>query len=269
MSEMNITEFFENTPEIQPLVELIQSVMEIPDEEITDNYFEIIRHTLNSTVLSPKLKQISINNVINNFAQQNLTVSEAKDLSEEIKIQTLAYVNSLHPTEKKNVLLNNVLNILFDIFDQAVTQYEGYDIILPIHLDTGAKVPTYAHNTDAAADLYANEDIVIKAHSLGNMVHTGVKIGLPEGWRATILPRSSTGLKTPLRLSNSQGLIDSSYRGEIMLLFDNISDSDFTIKAGDRLAQLEVKPVYRFKAKIIDTLDETERGEGGFGSTGK
>ena len=268
MSEMNITEFFENTPEIQPLVELIQSVMEIPDEEITENAFKLVQHNLDIS-LSPKLKQISIDNILRSFAESNLTIEQANELGEQVKAQTLEYIKSLNPSEKKNALLNEVLNVLFELFEQATNQYEGYSIILPIHLDEGAQVPTYAHDTDAAADLYANEDIVIKAHSLGNMIHTGVKIGLPAGWRATILPRSSTGLKTPLRLSNSQGLIDSSYRGEIMLLFDNISDSDFTIKAGDRLAQLEVKPVYRFKTKIVDTLDETERGEGGFGSTGK
>jgi dUTP pyrophosphatase len=76
------------------------------------------------------------------------------------------------------------------------------------------------------------------------------------------------GTKTPLRLSNSVGLIDSGYRGEIMALYDNISDSPYTINAGDRIAQLLVMPNYRFQAKVVDVLTESDRGEGGFGSSG-
>ena len=268
MSEMDVVSIFEGSDEIRPLVELIHNVIEIPEEEITDNSAAIVFNTIEDS-LTPKLKQMSVDNVVKNFTEENLTLAQAAELVEEVKKQTLAYIETFNPSEKKKDILSKVLDIFFDIFDRAIIQYEGYDIVLPILLEEGAKVPTYAHDTDAAADLFANEDIIIKAHSLGNMVHTGVKIGLPEGWRATILPRSSTGLKTPLRLSNSQGLIDSDYRGEVMLLFDNISDSDFTIKRGDKLAQLEVKPIYRFKAKIVESLDETERGEGGFGSTGK
>lgn len=268
MSEMDVVSIFEGSDEIRPLVELIHNVIEIPEEEITDNSATIVFNTIEDS-LTPKLKQMSVDNVVKNFTEENLTLAQAAELVEEVKKQTLAYIETFNPSEKKMDILNKVLDIFFDIFDRAVVQYEGYDIVLPILLEEGAKVPTYAHDADAAADLFANEDIVIKAHSLGNMVHTGVKIGLPEGWRATILPRSSTGLKTPLRLSNSQGLIDSGYRGEVMLLFDNISDSDFTIKRGDKLAQLEVKPIYRFKAKIVESLDETERGQNGFGSTGR
>lgn len=268
MSEMDVVSIFEGSDEIRPLVELIHNVIEIPEEEITDNSATIVFNTIESS-LTPKLKQMSVDNVVKNFTEENLTLAQAAELVEEVKKQTLAYIETFNPSEKKMDILSKVLDIFFDIFDRAIIQYEGYDIVLPILLEEGAKIPAYAHDTDAAADLFANEDIIIKAHSLGNMVHTGVKIGLPEGWRATILPRSSTGLKTPLRLSNSQGLIDSDYRGEVMLLFDNISDSDFTIKRGDKLAQLEVKPIYRFKAKIVESLDETERGQNGFGSTGK
>ena len=76
-------------------------------------------------------------------------------------------------------------------------------------------------------------------------------------------------MKTGLRLSNSIGIIDADYRGEIGVIYDNISDSDYTIKAGDRIAQMWVERVERFKPVIVDTLPTTERGDGGFGSTGK
>ena len=140
---------------------------------------------------------------------------------------------------------------------------------MPLTLEKGATAPSYAHETDTGADLSALETVVVPAHSIGNKIHTGVRIALPENWTAYIVPRSSIGAKTPLRLSNSIGVIDSDYRGELGILYDNISDSDYTINAGDRIAQLIVMPAYHFKAQVVDILPETERSEGGFGSTGK
>ena len=129
-------------------------------------------------------------------------------------------------------------------------------------------MPTYAHESDAAADLYAKEKQIIPAHSISNMINTGVKIALPEGWMAMIFPRSSIGAKTGLRLSNSCGIIDSTYRGNLGILYDNISDSDYTIEEGDRIAQLLIMPSYHFRAELVDKVPDTVRGEGGFGSTG-
>ena len=111
--------------------------------------------------------------------------------------------------------------------------------------------------TDAAADLYAADTVTLAPHSTSNMIRTGVHIALPEGWMAMIFPRSSIGAKTGLRLSNSCGIIDSEYRGPLGVLYDNISDSEYTINAGDRIAQLLVMPNYHFRAKVVDTLDET------------
>ena len=83
-----------------------------------------------------------------------------------------------------------------------------------------------------------------------------------------IFPRSSTGAKTTLRLSNSVGIIDSGYRGELGVLFDNTSVGTVEIKKGDRIAQLLIMPSYRFMPKVVDILEDSDRGEGGFGSTG-
>ena len=115
----------------------------------------------------------------------------------------------------------------------------------------------------------ALEDTIIPAHSLSNLVHTGLRIALPENWVFMLDPRSSIGFKSGLRLSNSIGIIDEDYRGEIGVLYDNISDSDYEIKAGDRIAQCWVQPVHRFRPVEVDILPATTRGEGGFGSTGK
>jgi len=254
--------------QMSPFNDLVEQIMSLPDSSITEQTIDMMIGMVNGA-LTPSIREDAMSNIIKDFEERRLTRAEARFEIDEFKETFAQLVKELAPSENKKILLEKTYEIFFDIFERAFERYHKEGIVLPIQLEEGAKVPTYAHEDDAAADIYANETVVVKAHSLGNFIHTGVKIGLPEGWRATILPRSSTGAKTPLRLSNSQGLIDTSYRGEIMLLFDNISDSDYVVNKGDRLAQLEVKPVYRFKPQIVESLDTTDRGEGGFGSSGK
>lgn len=265
MSE--IIDLFENDPNVQPFINVIEQIMEMPDDSLTDDIAASIAGAFHGAY-TPSLKEQSIQQFVAQLELEGTTLQQAQERVEIVKQAIEDYIDSLNPSERKRQLIKEVFQIFYTIFDEGLERFHKYNIKLPIQLEEGAQAPSYAHEDDAAADLYANETITIKAHSLGNFVHTGVKIGLPVGWSATILPRSSTGTKTPLRLSNSQGLIDAGYRGEIMLLFDNISDSDYTINRGDRLAQLQVKPVYKFKATIVESLDETERGEGGFGSSG-
>jgi dUTP pyrophosphatase len=218
---------------------------------------------------SPELVQQSINQIIKNLEDQGLNKAEAqasiKAVSDTIKEMIYGEVSY---TGNTKILVDTVMNRMFSIFDAAVEKYHSYSIELPIKLEEGAQVPTYAHDTDAAADLYALEDTNLNAHTYGNKIRTGVSIQLPEGWLALILPRSSMGTKTPFRLSNSVGLIDSGYRGELGVLYDNTSDIDSFIRKGDRIAQLLVMPSYRFQAKVVDSLEDSDRGEGGFGSTG-
>jgi dUTP pyrophosphatase len=171
-------------------------------------------------------------------------------------------------TPHKQKLMDNILSKIFKVFDSAVEKYHSYSIELPLTLAEGAQVPSYAHDTDACADLYALEDTVVPPQTYGNKLRTGVNIQLPEGWLAMIFPRSSTGAKTSLRLSNSVGIIDSGYRGELGVLFDNTSTGAVEIKKGDRIAQLLVMPSYRFQPKVVESLEDSDRGEGGFGSTG-
>lgn len=269
MSEMEtFTELMDNTEEMRPLHELIEQIMSLPEETLNDQTVEMMVGMI-SGALTPAVKEESIKSMIQGFEEMGHTRATAKNVIEDSKNEINNFIEQLAPSPNKRLLLTKVFEIFFEIFDNAVERYHSTNIKVQFHVEDGAHLPNYAHENDAAADLYSNETIVIKAHTLGNFVHTGIKCALPEGWCAKILPRSSTGAKTPLRLSNSQGLIDTGYRGEIMLLFDNISDSDYVINKGDRLAQLSVEPVYRFSPEIIQNLTDTDRGEGGFGSTGK
>lgn len=132
-----------------------------------------------------------------------------------------------------------------------------------------AKLPLRAHETDQGADIFAAEDIDLPAHSFGNMVPTGLKFIIPPGWAVAIRPRSGMSRKTTLRISNSPATIDETYRGEVMVLFDNFGDEPFHISAGDRIAQFILEKNYRADFIQIDNVpSNTERGTGGFGSSG-
>ena len=257
--------------ELENLLASIKSLTDIDEASLTDELLEVISNNINEQ-FSPTLMSQSINQIVKNLEDQGLNKAEAQEsiaaLSETLR--EMVYGEQEY-TGRKKMLVDMVLEKMFHIFEQAAEKYHSYSIELPMIVDTanGAQVPTYAHETDAAADLYAMEDTVLKGPSLGNKIRTGIKIQLPEGWLALIIPRSSIGAKTPMRLSNSVGLIDSGYRGELGVLYDNIDVNDVTIHKGDRIAQLLIMPSYRFQAKVVDILADSDRGEGGFGASGK
>ena len=254
--------------ELQTLIDSIKGLTDIDEDDLTEEVMQTILDGVEKQ-FSSELVQQSINQIVNNMEDQGLNKAEAqaaiKALSDTMKEMIYSEVSY---AGNKRLLVDTVMNKMFAIFDAAAEKYHSYAIELPIQLEDGAQVPTYAHDSDAAADMYAMEDTTILAHSIGTPVKTGVHIQLPEGWVAFILPRSSIGAKTPLRLSNSAGVIDSGYRGEVRALYDNISDEPYQIHKGDRIAQMLVMPSYRFKAKIVDSLEDSDRGEAGFGSTG-
>jgi len=254
--------------ELQTLIDSIKSLTEIDDASLTDEMMKTILDGVEQQ-FSSELVQQSINQIVNNMEDQRLNKSEAqaaiKALSDTMKEMVYSEVSY---TGNKKLLVDTIMDKMFGIFNAAAEKYHSYAIELPIQLEEGAQVPTYAHDSDAAADMYAMEDTTISAHSTGTPVKTGVHIQLPEGWVAFVLPRSSIGAKTPLRLSNSAGVIDSGYRGEVRALYDNIGDEPYQIHKGDRIAQMLVMPSYRFKANVVDSLEDSDRGEAGFGSTG-
>ena len=129
-------------------------------------------------------------------------------------------------------------------------------------------LPEYATASAAGADLRSVEDILLLPGERTS-VGTGVRIELPEGYEAQIRPRSGLAIRHGVTILNAPGTIDSDYRGEIRVLLVNLGKDPFTIVVGDRVAQLVVAPVSRVEWCEDDSLGETERGEGGFGSTGK
>jgi dUTP pyrophosphatase len=129
--------------------------------------------------------------------------------------------------------------------------------------------PPVSSEGNAGWDFYAPEDTTVHARQAGRSVGTGIALEIPEGYYMELFMRSSYGKKTGLRLSNQVGVIDRNYRGEIIALFDNIGNSDYTIKKGERFVQGIIKKDVPVVFKEAQTLSETNRGVGGFGSTGK
>lgn len=136
-----------------------------------------------------------------------------------------------------------------------------------------AKVPLYANNGDACFDFYADETVEFRMGELGKTVGTGLSVEVPEGYVLLIFPRSGMSKNSPLRLSNCVGVIDSGYRGEVKVLIDNIYTNAgkryILVNKGDRIAQGMIIPRPNIIFNIVDNLSESNRGVGGFGSTGK
>lgn len=136
-------------------------------------------------------------------------------------------------------------------------------------LNADAKIPTYGSENAAGADLYAciPAPVTIEPGET-YLVPTGIAVELPEGCAGLIYARSGLASKKGLAPANKVGVVDSDYRGEVMVALHNHSASAATIDAGERIAQLVVMPYIKSIFNVVNELDQTERGEGGFGSTG-
>lgn len=130
-------------------------------------------------------------------------------------------------------------------------------------------LPAYATPQSAGMDLRANISEPITLHPMQRqLVPTGLHIALPVGYEAQVRPRSGLALKKGITVLNSPGTIDSDYRGEVMVLLINLSAEDFVINDGERIAQMVIASHEQGEFQLVDELDATERGEGGYGHTG-
>lgn len=131
-------------------------------------------------------------------------------------------------------------------------------------------LPGYATVLSAGMDLRANIDEPVTLRPLQrSLIPTGIYIQLPEGYEAQIRPRSGLAVKHGISIVNSPGTIDADYRGEIRVILVNLSDEDFVINDGERICQMIIARHARVEWLQVDDLDETERGSGGFGHTGR
>jgi len=137
-------------------------------------------------------------------------------------------------------------------------------------VNTGHKpLPQYATAQSAGLDLRANIDEPVTLRpGERRLIPTGLHIALPEGFEAQIRPRSGLALKHGVSVLNTPGTVDADYRGELMVLLVNFSDTDFVVNDGERIAQMVIARYEQVDFNPVDALDVTERGEGGYGHTG-
>lgn len=136
--------------------------------------------------------------------------------------------------------------------------------------DSRWDVPSYATGGSAGVDLKANIDDPITLAPLQRVVvPTGLRIALPKGTEAQVRPRSGLAAKHGITVLNTPGTIDADYRGEVGVILINLSDKDFVINPGERVAQMVLARYERFEWEEVEQLDSTSRGEGGLGSTGR
>jgi len=135
-------------------------------------------------------------------------------------------------------------------------------------LHEDAVMPEYSKVGDAGADLCCVEDFTLWA-GMRKLVKTGIAIELPKGYEAQVRPRSGLAYKKGITIVNAPGTVDEGYRGDVGVILMNTSTETVKFKAGDRIAQLVIKPVEQAEFKLVQELGDSERGAGGFGSTGE
>ena len=136
--------------------------------------------------------------------------------------------------------------------------------------DVDIPLPRYMTPHSAGMDIYAavKKNIVLEKGEIA-LIPTGFAMAIPEGFEAQIRPRSGLAVKHGIGLINSPGTIDSDYRGEVMIPAINLGNKKYTLKRGDRIAQMIIKRVYHARIEVVEQLDKTVRNTGGFGHTGK
>ncbi len=139
-----------------------------------------------------------------------------------------------------------------------------------VRLDPELPLPRYAKVGDAGVDLVATEDLELAPGGGRGLVPTGVAVAIPRGYAGFIQPRSGLAFKHGVTVLNTPGLIDAGYRGELKVLLVNTDPVEpFVVTRGERIAQLVVQAVEHVEFLEVDSLDDTERGQGGFGHTGR
>lgn len=142
------------------------------------------------------------------------------------------------------------------------------EVVIEVTLSDRATMPVYHTGGSSGLDLCAAEDVEL-APMERRLVPTGLRLAIPDGFEGQVRPRSGLALKHGLTMVNTPGTIDSDYRGDISVILINLGSEWVRLAAGERIAQLVICPIAKARLVEVETLDQTERGEGGFGSTGR
>ena len=255
-------------PAVEKFVDLIEQIVELPDESIDERQVEMILGMITGG-LTPKMREEAVLTMVEEMKHRS--PAETKEMLESLKDAVDEFIEefgdiSIH----KQTLIRGIFDMLTELAEEAISRLGSHDTVVYFQLvHPNAKVPTYAHDTDAGADVYAPEDVIVAPGARGQMVDTGFKMALLPGWMMDVRPRSGLSYKTTMRIANTPGTIDAGYRDNVGILIDNLSDESIVIHAGDRIAQFLLHPVYRYKGEVVEDINSIDGNRGGgFGSTG-
>lgn len=251
-----------------------------------DAQFELV----SPGILDSFLRSLNTTNARLMLAQSiNATGSTAESVQDEF----LQLVNEIDIITDLTAPKRDFLKKLLHGINTAISETEGiakrYIQIPFVKCHPDAKMPEYAHPDDSGMDVYAVDDYVIHPGET-KLIPTGIKVAVPNGYEIQIRPKSGRALKTKMRIANSIGTVDAGFRGELQVIIENIEPpikditydfddngrpiitsilrgSDMTIEKGEKLAQLVLMEVPKAVLFQVENLDDTERGNGGFGST--
>lgn len=256
----------------EELFQIIENLMECDDETV-EHLLPSLSASFTESLRSKETAdtvEVILNGLDRECCSLDNAVEVQKQMLEEIAKRILA-LRQANPSQVKSELCDIVYSYI-ESYVSLICSTMAFRTKVNLCVELcreGAQLPLRAHDTDQGADVFAPEDFDIPAHSFGNMIPTGLKLIIPPGWAVSIRPRSGLSRKSTLRISNSPATIDELYRGEVCVLFDNLGDEPIHISAGDRIAQLILEKNYKANFMQIDHVDDnTERGAGGFGSTG-
>lgn len=258
--------------EIEEFIQAFKELLDIPDTT-----FELLKVDIISQLKLSFHNEPTTADRIKQLEQLRLQKKPIADIENQIQSGINAFdelcdnLKQSYTSPAKQEFLDVLKSEFAKLQRNFIESYKQEQVIIPIQLlHPNAKIPTYANFGDQGADLYAPEDITIAPHTYGNLVKLGIACAIPAGWALGIRPRSGMSKKTTLRLSNCYGTIDTSYKDEIGVLFDNIGDEPYTILAGDRIAQLILERNYNADFEIVNNVhDYGEDRGGGFGHTGE
>ena len=259
--------------------EIISSIDTVPDNFVDS----VSNSTLEDMFLSPIKMMFNVTTLHNDFDNRRkynkLMQSDAEieynELYDCINDKRKEWINKI--SANKVNIINDILNYIIDTTREAINTYHWVDAIIFIEkCRENARIPTFAHDFDAGADVYAVEDVEVAPHST-IIVPTGLKMAIPYNWKVSVRPRSGMSAKTNIRIANAPGTIDAGYLDEVGIIVTNIGDKPYHICTGDRIAQFVVERRYDVVFVECDNIKEhsdtssreNSNGNSGFGSTGK
>ena len=241
---------------------VFSTIQNLPDELV-----ELILPQIEDEFKKLVEEQDLVNKTKTEFLQEGYTLADIKALKQSYDDIAEDYFKIVKPTSPKGRYISALVGVYKGILDKIAQEGFSRTVNVNVLKETeDAVLPTYAHFGDAGADLYANEEVDIQPNEV-KIIQTGLKVEIPDGYEMQVRPRSGMSTKTPIL--GILGTVDSGYRGPLGVMLYNHGDIPYRVQKGDRIAQAVISPTYHGNFLIAESLSDTERGEGGFGSTDK